>query len=604
VNEPPHDNHLRRRLVTAGTALLVLAVLVILADALPRVRHLLVEPTASDSEVHLVLNDVSRTMGVSLSMLVALCAIAIPLTANVYTPKLIELFVSDRANQLMLGYYVVANAVVLWNRFLLTDMVLPSARLRVLCCVGLCFVGLLLIIPCVYHVLRFLVPKSIVARLEQEIQETLEQASKTEDPDELARLRNNLLETIQYLGNITLRSVDRYDRETALGGLNALRSVFYGYQARKPRLPKAWFRLTRRETQILWPELSTEVERQRSAIEVAVLQEFALVLPLAIGRLPEVVGRLAVLSRRFGVRTTESSDMGAREIVTLHFNTFLRVALQRRHSDTFYKFVYQYRRLAEDILEADSEHALRVAFFLDYYGHQAVRMGLGFLINVVAYDLAALCDLAYRTQAACRQQILDTLIALDRDRERLIDMPGVVKAQMILAAKLHSRGELDASRALCDELRKVPREQLEDDFVMIVSAHEENFWEIADRRKHLDHVEARYRPSLETLRRELTGHDQPGPNTRRFLGSGVRGGEADQERLARSGEFMRQDVAEDTSRIPPQHLVEAVATESQRAVRARELDQASPAPPAVEGEEGASTTEASPSPAQASGGDQ
>ncbi len=537
-----------QRLFTIIGAVLVGLLLTALAlEIVPHVGPALFEPARPGASLTDVVSDTSRVLGVVLSMIVALCSIAIPLTANVYTPKLIEIFVGDRTNRVVVSFYVLANALVLWQLFVIEDAAPESARVRAFVSIALTLVALVGIVPYIFYVLRFLIPRSIVRHLEREVLEDFNAAARTQDDDALAVARAEALENIKYLGNIALRSVDRYDRDTAFEALRALRAVFDAYETTKPRLPHGWFALRESELNAIGPELGREVERKRAAIEVAILLELSLVLPLAISRLPEVVAQVASLTRRFGVRTAERRDLGAREMVTLFFNTFLRAALQHKSSDTFYKFVYQYRRFAEEVLEVEPEHARRIAFFLDYYGHQAVRMGMGFLINVVAYDLAALCDLAYRKQSACRAAILDMLIQLDRDADGLLQMPGVVKAQLILAAKLQTRGEDEPARALTAELKKVPTARLDEAFTQIVSAHDENFWEIADRRRHLDHVEAEFRGAVEQLRGELLGPRPPGTATQRFLKSSVPGGRA----VERHGPALRATRRAEPAEPPP-----------------------------------------------------
>lgn len=527
---------MQRILLTLGSVLLVVLLGSVALELAVRLGPSLFMPVRDGAELADLAGDLGRVLGTVMSMIVALCAIAIPLTANVYTPKLIEIFVGDRTNRLVVAFYVLANAFVLWQQFVIEDVAPESARTRVMLCVLLTLVALLGIGPYIFYILRFLVPRSIVRNLESEVFEDFSNAQAAgADEDDVAEARVEALENIKYLGNIALRSVDRYDRDTAFEGLRALRAVFDAYLTRKDQLPPSWFTLREAELNAIGPELGREVEKKRAAVEVSVLLELSLVLPLAIARLPEVVAQIASLARRFGVRTAERRDPGAREMVTLFFNTFLRAALQHKSSDAFYKFVYQYRRFAEEILDIDSAHAERIAFFLDYYGHQSVRMGMSYLINVVAYDLAALCDLAYRKQAPCRRAILDILIALDRDRDGLIDMPGVIKAQVILAAKLQSRGETEPAAALIVELKKVNKARLVDAFTQIVSAHDENFWEIADRRRHLDHVEVEFRGAVEALRCDLVGDHPPGVATQRFL----RGGTALHRPPERHGPLLR-----------------------------------------------------------------
>ena len=463
-----------------------------------------------------IFSNLSRTMGVSLSMLVALCALAIPLTANVWSPKLIEIFLADRWNMIVLGYFVLGNGVILWNQFVVTTLAADEVRVRVLVCLALALVGISGIAPYFLYVLRFLVPRSIVHRLEREILLNIAQAKEAVSGEQLHEALEAAIRNVQYLGKITLRSIERYDRDTAYEGLSAMRSVFDHYQVRKEFLPRGLFKPEGSEVLGLGPELSREVQRQHATVEVAILQEFNLLLPIAMPRLPEIVAKIAALTRHMGVRTAQRGDAGAREMAILHFNTFLRRVLKDRQADSFYKFVYQYRRMAEDILEIEPEEAQRIAFYLDYYGHQAVRMGMHYLINVVAYDLASLCYLAYRIESPGREELLTILERLDRDRDALLDMPGIVKAQLILAAKLRTRGETEAAERLLVELKKVPEPKLKDAFSQIVSA-QEHFWEIGDRRRHLDHIEPRYRRGFADVRKDLLGDLPQGRQTQHFL---------------------------------------------------------------------------------------
>jgi len=485
-----------------------------------RLGPALATPIAGHTAIDLagkVLSDLGRVLGVTLSMVVALCALAIPLTANVYTPKLIEIFVTDTLNRVVITGLVLANGVVVWNKWVLTGPDPTAVQLRLAVCLGVAFLGVVTIGPYLLYVLRFLVPGTIIDRLQAQVQRDLEVAGRAPDAEVRAEAIADGIGNIQVLGNIALRSVERYDRETALECLQALRRVFDAYQARKDLVPPGYLQTQSGALLGLSPELAREVERRCAVVEVAVLQELQLVLPLAMERLPELVAQVAAIARHVGKRTAERRDAGPREMAVLHFNTFLRQALKDRHPDAFYKFVYQYRRLAEDLLEVDPPLSQRVAFFLDYYGHQAVRMGMGYLINVVAYDLASICDRAYRVEAPERERLLELFVRLDRDQAQLHEMPGVIKAQVILAAKLRTRGLGEPVDALLAELRKVETARLGEAFAQIMQARDENFWEIADRRRHLDHVEPEYREAVEWIRRQLLGDEGGGELSAGFL---------------------------------------------------------------------------------------
>ena len=301
--------------------------------------------------------------------------------------------------------------------------------------------------------------------------------------------------------------------------------------------------------------MALEIEREQATVEVAILQELKLLLPIAMARLPEIVSQIAYLIRQFGVRVAERRDAGALNMVTLHFNTFLRQALKLKNNEAFYTFVYQYRRLAEQLLQTVPEHSVRLAFFLDYYGHQAVRMGVGFLINVIAYDLASLCDAAFACSSPRRRKLLEVFLHLDRDMKGVMEMPGVVKSQIILAAKLKVRAEEESYQRLVVELGKVPLPMLKQTFSDITVNREEKFWEIANRRRHLDHVEPAYREAVQSLRVELLGPTEPGTETLLFLEPARRASQPAVPSLRSSGRLHKGKVnleAAAESQVPQQ----------------------------------------------------
>jgi len=503
-------------LTLAWVAFCALAILVAGADLAPHLESWLSagEMRAADlGQTELVVSSCSRFLATSLSMLVALCALALPLTANVYTPRLIELFLADWLNRVVLVFFVVANGAVLWNAFMVSADP-TSARARALFSIGLTLLAVLVIAPYFLYVLRFLLPQTIVSRLGREVLRDYQSLAKAK-PGAVQEAVTN----VQYIGKVTLRSIQRHDRDVAAEGLRALEDLFKAYLEVKDQVPTPELSTPTRDALGLGPELAQDVVRKDAIIEVAILQELSLLLPIAIeSGVGEVVSQIAALTRRCGVAVATRNDEQLEELITLYFNTFLRSALKTRNAESFYKICYQYRRLATDLLILDAPLAERVTFFLDYYGHQAVRMGLPFLINVVAYDLAALCEVAYKRDLPAKGRFLEAFVALDRDEPGILDMPGVVKAQIILAARLRTRGDKQASALLVKELQKVPAQALRETFSEIVAARDqEHFWEIADRRRHLDHVEPEFRPAIGELREMLLGPEAMGTATLLFL---------------------------------------------------------------------------------------
>src|SRR5205823_9010449 len=66
-----------------------------------------------------VLSPVARAYNNMLAMLIAAVGLAIPMTANMHTPKLIEMFLRDRINRIMLIFGSIGAAHVLWVSYLI-----------------------------------------------------------------------------------------------------------------------------------------------------------------------------------------------------------------------------------------------------------------------------------------------------------------------------------------------------------------------------------------------------------------------------------------------------------------------------------------------------
>src|SRR6266567_4300480 len=66
-----------------------------------------------------VLSPMARAYNNVLAILIGTIGLAIPLTANMHTPKLIDMFLRDRINRVMLGYCALGAANVLFVDYLI-----------------------------------------------------------------------------------------------------------------------------------------------------------------------------------------------------------------------------------------------------------------------------------------------------------------------------------------------------------------------------------------------------------------------------------------------------------------------------------------------------
>src|SRR5262249_34531301 len=111
-------------------------------------------------------------------MLIATIGLAIPLTANMHTPKLIDMFIRDRTNQLMLGFCALGAANVLWVDYLIGPHFAPLWAYRIAVLGAL--LGSVGLIPYFFYVIRFLDPSNILERLREQITWAVDRANRGE----------------------------------------------------------------------------------------------------------------------------------------------------------------------------------------------------------------------------------------------------------------------------------------------------------------------------------------------------------------------------------------------------------------------------------------
>src|SRR4249920_3794901 len=110
-----------------------------------------------------------------LRLLLASIGPANPLTANMHTPKLIDMFLRDRINQFMLGYCALGAANVLFVDSIIGPKYAPVWAYR-LAILG-ALIGWVMIVPYFFYVVRFLDPSNILARLKEQITCSVERAA-------------------------------------------------------------------------------------------------------------------------------------------------------------------------------------------------------------------------------------------------------------------------------------------------------------------------------------------------------------------------------------------------------------------------------------------
>jgi hypothetical protein len=434
------------------------------------------------TEARFLADATNRGLNQLLALAFTVVAIAVPLTANLYSLKFLEFFIKDRVNAAVLSLVVLADLVSFWLIFSLKQDFVPFFHLGL--SFALLFVCLCVLFPYLHYVFRFLHPSTLLHRLEDEISGALRTVAQR--PGRAAAGRKTVSDGIEHIANIAVRSVERTDRATAIESLLALERVARVYWGMKDRLPPAWFSADPNLFRGFSTKAVEEFTASRIWVEMKLFSQLRGILSAAVPRTHDVADTVAKTLRHLGLEAPARADGAVRELVMEYFNTFLRLALTRRDVHTTFTLFDHYRQYAEAMNDDYPALVLEIAYYFEYYGQLARDYQLAFVVETVAHDLGDLVQHAWQTQAPNRDKLLERFLHYDvQDRSPL---PGVKKAQAILASYLLLAGQPDAVDVIRREfvgLNPSFVAQLQDDLFHV---RREKYWEISGRRMNIDYV--------------------------------------------------------------------------------------------------------------------
>lgn len=409
-------------------------------------------------------------------------AIAVPLTANLYSLKFLEFFIKDPINPVVLIFVTLTNTANTWIGYVARHDFIPLTGLQItsvmtLLCYALAF-------PYLYYIFRFLHPDTLLERLENEVTAQLAIASRQPAHADAARAR--VAEAIEHIANIAVKSVDRIDRNTAIESVLTLERLLKAYWEIKPHLPPAWFTADQGFFLGFSSAAVDDMTTSRTWVEMKLYGQLYQVLSAAVPRMPELTSTVAKTLRKLGIVSATHNDQAMRELVVEYFNTFLRLALNRRDARSVFTVLNEYRLLAEALNGDYPELGQEIAYYFQYYGQIARDMQLNFIVEAVAYNLSNVVRVAWETDASNRQDLLERFLEYDTQAKQ--PLPGVKKAQAILASFFLLYGYLEpveSIRASFLLLEPAFIHRVQEDLLRV---KREKYWEVTDWRMNIEYV--------------------------------------------------------------------------------------------------------------------
>jgi Predicted membrane protein (DUF2254) len=436
-----------------------------------------------------ILSPMARAYNNILAMLIATIGLAIPLTANMHTPKLIEMFLRDRINRWVLSFITVGAAHVLWVDYMIGPKFAPTWAIAT--SVFFALVGWALLLPYFFYVVRFVDPSRLIIRLREETRAIVDRVcDRKTDP---AAAQAEISTRLNQLGTIIIKSLDRNDRDVAAEGAWAIKVLYEHYGKLKTRMPKEWFVVDRADFVGFSDEALEMLSEARTWYEMKCLQQLEHGFLRALADANDTVSTFSDVTRVIAIRAELNHDEATIRLCIRFFNNYLREAIKGRNLRAVYDVFHQYRRLGRELV--DRPELLRdLGAHFAYYGVMARTYGMLFAPQLVLFDLGFVTRRAYERASPAARDLL--AIVLDLPHRTGDDVHSMaVKAKLILGSFFVSRELIEETAAVRQNLRDIDRDEIARSERELLAA-DRSFFEVTDRQLNLEWIPPERREPL------------------------------------------------------------------------------------------------------------
>jgi hypothetical protein len=453
-----------------------------------------------------VLSPMARAYNNVLAMLIATIGLAIPLTANMHTPKLIEMFLRDRINRWVLTFMAFGAAHVLWVDYMIGPEFAPTWAVYL--AIYLALAGWALLIPYFFYVVRFVDPSRLVVRLRDDATDIVKRvAARKLDPMDAQTV---LSMRVGQIGTIIIKSLDRNDRDVAAEGAWSIKLLLDHYWQHKTRMPKEWFVVDRADFVGLSDEALEMLTETKTWYEMKAMLQLEHGFMRSLHNATDTVSTFSDALRVIAIRAEAHHDEQALRLAIRFFNNYLREAIKAKNLRAVYDVFHQYRRLGRELV--DRPELLReIGQHFSYYATMARTYGMVFAPQLAIFDLGYVTRRAYERASPAAGELLKEVLSLPhRTADDVHSM--AVKAKLILGG-FFVENKFESEAALVRRnLVDVSTDEIEVAEAALLAATR-SFFEVTDRQLNLEYVPPERREPLRKFCASLTMVRNSGAHT-------------------------------------------------------------------------------------------
>ena len=436
---------------------------------------------ASPNMVRALSSSFAGTYSTMLAMLLTFISLAIPITANLYTPKLIGIFIRDPINV----FVICTCAILAAHNLLAVSLSFDAwtAQLPFLLGVIGAVTGWLLLLPYYFYVVSFIDPLTIIRRVHLSLTRELDAAAAGRYP--IAVSQQRVYEKIHNLGSVLLRAADRGDRDVTLDAVRTHLLEVERLREFKRRLPAAFLRI---DNDLLAGMSGNATEMLSDAgiwPEHQVASQLVFAFKRVLVTMPDGGSAMAQAVKNTAHAEAMAGNDEVFRLLLRVLNSFTREAIKKKDNAAAFSVIYSYKALMRRLLADLPHHVEPMVYHLSFYAGFARAQGMPFIYDRVSYELAELTEHAHKKSAKPAAGLLDALMGLD-DAD---GSTGLVKARAFLAGYFRECGARAEFDRIMQVLCAVPRATLERARHEILSVHERVFWELNERGTDFDYLE-------------------------------------------------------------------------------------------------------------------
>jgi hypothetical protein len=461
------------------------------------------DPAAAGAALVLV----GTAEGVAIAIVIVVVVLGIQLTADRYSPRIIDIFVRDPMNGIVLGLFLLSIVFTIFVSAEVKSDYVPL--LSVSLALGLAVVDFAILLPYLRYLFSVMRGETIISALRRRGGTIVRRA--VSNGNDLA-VRHSMRDCLSQISDIALGSIQRGDTEVCLGAIEALRAlVVDDYIPVKGRLQPWWFGVDHVDMPGASDQTIAQVDRTHTWVEHTVLGDWVDLIGETPAFRKEVIHAIARATRDLGDAAIQHGDRELEDLVIRFFNTYLRAAMNQRAPTFVYATFNEYRTLAVHALEARPELVLRVGEHLVAYGRSFDAAGFPFIIGTAAEDVADMTIKAAARdldRAVLLAQLLSRTLTSMAPVAQPVALNGVLKATIKLALWAIGAEHREIVGTLANGIRTVPATFTEDALVRMERTTEGVFWEVSDRVVAFDWVEPDLRELIPVLRRRLAEQEE------------------------------------------------------------------------------------------------